>query len=184
MNDLEMLRIAKQTRRECALRVPYELQEFVLSVRIELSKRLLYAAGKAFARHRSIRLSLWIFTHPRNAHRAADALDDTVRHEIAHVLNPCDGHGEAWWRSYRHLGGKRNSRFHNLVVPKPRGWILCPGCGSRVAACEPQVIPWLSSELVSACCELRCWPRRPVPTQGLLFSPPSAGRDIERGAVR
>ena len=184
MNDLDMLRIAKQTRRDCALRVPYEFQEFVQSVRIELSKRLLCAAGKASARKRSIRLSLWIFTHPGNAGRAAEALDDVVRHEIAHLLTPSEGHGPTWWRCYRHLGGRSENRFHNLVVPKPRGGIWCPGCARRVAACDPRRAVWLSLQVVSECCELPCQANPPTPTQLPLFPLSTVGGDIEGGGAR
>lgn len=183
MNDLDMLRIAKRARRDCALRVPYEFQEHVLSVRIELSMKLICAAGKASTWKRAIRLSLPILTHPLNAERASESLDDIVRHEIAHVLTPGDGHGQAWWWCYRHLGGRSHSRFHDLVVPKPRGGIWCPGCGRRVAACNPRDASRLAFRLVSECCERTCRERPPAPTQLLLFPWRTASNDIERGGV-
>ncbi len=181
MNVAEMMPVAKQTRLDCAGRVPPEYRESILKVRIELSMRLRSAAGKASPLIRSIRLSIPIFTHPRNAERAAESLDDAVRHEIAHVLTPGDGHGRAWWLCYRHFGGRSQSRFHDLVTPKPRAGIWCPGCGSRVASCRRRDAFWVSLQTVSECCELRCRPKPPTPTQLQLFP---LGSSVRYGASR
>ena len=168
MNTVDMLRIAREVRGDCAMRVSSEFRDLVLGTQIDLSCKLKDAAGRAISPWRMIQLSVPVFTHPGNAARAEEELDDTVRHEIAHILTPGDGHESMWWWVYRALGGCHDTRFHYLATPRPPGTIWCTGCGSRVASCGKSSANWVADMVVSGCCGVRCCSRRPGPTQDIL----------------
>lgn len=58
---------------------------------------------------------------------------ETLLHEIAHALEPDDGHGPAWRARCRALGipAERLADPAGLELPPPRGFLVCDGCGLR-----------------------------------------------------
>ena len=61
-----------------------------------------------------------------------EEIEDTIRHEIAHVLTPADGgHGEAWKRMAVKCGAKPKRCASNTVSPPGRYYAICKDCNHR-----------------------------------------------------
>jgi predicted SprT family Zn-dependent metalloprotease len=100
----------------------------------ELNGRLTSTAGRAYSKGRRaglVQISVRIFAHPDNAHRAEKELRDTVRHELAHLATPGHGHDRLWERVARSYGDS-GDRCHDLAVAAPRIYhtfrLSCTGC--------------------------------------------------------
>jgi predicted SprT family Zn-dependent metalloprotease len=84
------------------------------------------------AKGNTVKLSLPVFTDPDNTHD----FEDTVLHEIAHILaGPEAGHGRLWKRIAREIGCSAQ-RCHKLKVRPKREvskvFVYCNKCGIRL----------------------------------------------------
>lgn len=104
-----------------------------------------------------------LHTYIMNTPGHEDELNNTLFHEIAHMIDrfACDGkgHGQSWKRVFREFGFTEITRCHSLgqlkgAVGKPRQRTVyeyrCKGCGRQ----------WLSSKQVYA---PMCWHHRRCP---------------------
>lgn len=75
---------------------------------------------------REIRLS-----KPLTLLNDVDAVEDTLRHEIAHALAPIDaGHGPAWRAACAITGARPTRCFgREVATPSPRWTFRCDSCG-------------------------------------------------------
>jgi predicted SprT family Zn-dependent metalloprotease len=125
MNRLEMVRQAQRIRDSVCERFP-EYADYLKPVYFEVNNRFTRRLADANRVYGRIRLSGVFFGDPRNYH----AFEDTVLHELAHILNRSGGsaHGFEWRAIARKIGcdGKRLSR--GTVRPIPKKIFLAP-CG-------------------------------------------------------
>jgi SprT protein len=102
-------------------------------VRVEWNSRLQTAAGSADYREKRISLN------PRLCNHAADELERTLRHELAHLLaqyrsgrRRISPHGTEWREACRDLDIADETRCHNLPFAAksyaPRFVYRCPNC--------------------------------------------------------
>ncbi len=101
---------ASQILAEVKRRFP-QYREALLSIEIRLSQRLTRSAGNADPRTGVVQLSEPIFRLEENA----GAFENTVLHEIAHIIVGSDvrAHGPEWRSTFLQLGGN-GQRTHNL----------------------------------------------------------------------
>jgi predicted SprT family Zn-dependent metalloprotease len=94
------------------------------SVRFSRSKLTL---GRCLFDARAIEVSAHFVQH-----NGADAVRDTVLHEIAHALvGPGHGHDAAWRAMCQRVGARPERLSFEAVMPEGRWQAVCPGCGLR-----------------------------------------------------
>ena len=102
---------------------------------LEWSRRMVSSLGKAYQVQGTIRLSAWL---------SQEQADDTLRHELAHILAGREGagrpHGRQWRSWAVRLGAEPSARAKGPPALAPvrrasvRYWGLeCPLCGLRLA---------------------------------------------------
>ena len=128
--DLE-IRARGLLRRHGALRIARE-------VRVHWNERLKSCAGRADYRHKLI------FLNPRLREHGAAEIEQTLRHELAHLLAQARAgrrriapHGAEWRLACRDLGIGGEARCHTLPFPvarRARRFLYkCPSCRSSFA---------------------------------------------------
>lgn len=108
-----------------------EYRERLLRMNVELSSRMTSAAGKASYRTNTIKISTVFFRREENLPH----LQNTVTHEVAHLLaGHGAGHGPIWRAIHRKLGGtgERCHSMSNGLAPRAtrrRYKLSCLTCG-------------------------------------------------------
>ena len=124
-----------------------DLARDLASINFKVSARMTRAAGYAQPSKRLVKLSEAFFLNPENDSQ----LENTVTHEIAHILAPPtrspyarkrDVHGHEWQRMHRRLGGTAE-RCHDMALAEgfqrrtrtraQRVDVPCGKCGQPVA---------------------------------------------------
>lgn len=133
-----------------------------------VSSRMTSSAGKAFVpcpgfedtpQAWKVVISLPIFADPRNTERAQEQLEETIRHELAHLACPhTEGHGPLWKQAALAVGAKPE-RGHDMAVirrerrPRKRYKIACQECGkeagTKIARNRPT--QWLANRVHMNC---------------------------------
>lgn len=132
-----MIQRAKEILSECYKLAP-ELGHRLDTINFHVSRRMTRAAGTAQPYTGKIKLSAAFF---EDAENFKNDFDNTVTHEIAHVLSPPtrskgrkSSHGFAWVNMHCRLGGT-GSRCHTLELAhgyerkaSVRVRVTCPKC--------------------------------------------------------
>lgn len=116
--------------------------ELAGQVHVEWNFRLRTTAGMAHFHRRKITLN------PRLVEVAADEVQRTLRHELAHIVaqhragrQRIAAHGAEWKRACRDLGIPREARCHDLPFKVKRQtrrhFYQCPQCGFELARVRP-----------------------------------------------
>lgn len=127
--------------------------ELATRVRVEWSPRLRSAAGRAESRSARILLNRRLCAH------GADEIDQTLRHELAHLLAQFRAgrrriapHGAEWRVACSDLGIPGEARCHNLPFPVQRRvrryLYVCPHCRRDF----PRTRPLRRTSACLACC--------------------------------
>ena len=127
--------------------------ELAVRVRVEWSARLRTAAGRAESRSARILLNRRLYAH------GAREIDQTLRHELAHLLaqfrvgrRRISPHGAEWRRACADLGIPGEARCHNLPFPiqrQARRYLyICPHCRRDF----PRTRPLRRTSACLACC--------------------------------
>ena len=135
------------------LLVPLGADELAARVRVEWSPRLRTAAGRAETRSACILLNRRLCAH------GADEIDQTLRHELAHLLAQFRAgrrriapHGTEWRRACADLDIPGEARCHNLPFPirrRARPYLyVCPHCRRDF----PRTRPLRRTSACLACC--------------------------------
>lgn len=103
------------------------------AIRISTSTRMTRSAGNANYPQNRIKLSVPFFSDEENF---TQHLENTVKHEVAHLLaGRGTGHGPVWRAMHRRLGGTAE-RMHNMALSEnyaakraPRVEVACERCG-------------------------------------------------------
>ncbi len=121
-----------------------------------VNKRTTRRLGMANYRTNSIEVSFKIFeTHP-----TSENLIDTIRHEIAHLLAPGDGHGAEWKRQCKLIGcrDEQYAQYEEVKVlheSMTRTFELtCTSCGEVIAHMTRKRRPsdsWMSRHRHAGC---------------------------------
>jgi len=131
---VNILQRCEEIRAELLLQLPSKFHSDLRAIQFEVSKTMTVCAGKAWPRKKLVRISGTIFRDSRNAHRSEAQLDDTIRHEVAHVIvGP--GHGHDWvWQDCARACGARPEKCHNMAVTrrviKRRQMAECERCNA------------------------------------------------------
>lgn len=71
---------------------------------------------------------------------------DTIYHEVAHALNPYDGHGYKWQKTAKRLGGS-GKQYHHLGKTYPSKWeTIC------INGHTPKIFRWDQRTLYTCKC--------------------------------
>jgi len=130
-------------------------------VRFELSNRMTRAAGMAHVggpKMGLVKLSVAIFTDPRNADTAEKELRDTIRHELAHIaVGPGHGHDRTWKLTAMLLGDS-GDRCHTMAVTVKRRErfdfeLSCSCCGHEIGTIRNRttVTKWAGNRRTRCC---------------------------------
>jgi predicted SprT family Zn-dependent metalloprotease len=162
MKNNDLIRIAREELNNVrALNLSAEETTRLQRAYFELSNRMTSAAGLATVGGPNtgrIKLSVKIFTDPRNADTAEADLRNTVLHELAHIAAPRGSkHGPVWKRLAVKFGCT-GEQFHEMAVTKRQRWdwdVTCPGCGHKVGVLRNRatVARWMGNR-VSVCCRV------------------------------
>ena len=144
-SDLEA-KARELLRRNGAFRIAQE-------VRVRWNPRLTSCAGRADYRRKLVVLN------PRLRDFGAQEIDQTLRHELAHLLAQARAgrrriapHGIEWRRACRDLGIAGEARCHTLPLPvsrrAPRFLYKCPNCATSF----PRVRRLRRAVACLACC--------------------------------
>jgi len=125
-----------------------------MRVQVEWSARLRTAAGRAESRSSRILLNRRLSAH------GAREIDQTLRHELAHLLAQFRAgrrriapHGPEWRRACADLGIPGEARCHNLPFPVQRQarryLYVCPHCRRDF----PRTRPLRRTSACLACCQ-------------------------------
>jgi len=137
MNANEIIRRANEIRDRLIVEHP-DLAAGLRGVTFKVSARMTRSAGNARPAKGLVTLSLPFFSNPDNA----GEFENTVTHEIAHILSPStrqypgqrrDPHGPHWKAMHRRLGGT-GEVYHRMDVAdgyrQQRTQVPCScGCG-------------------------------------------------------
>ncbi len=128
-------------------------ETLAVHIKVEWSKRLRSAAGRADGANRLVLLN------PRLADHGEEELQRTLRHELAHLLahfragrRRIAPHGPEWRRACADLGIPDESRCHTLPFPiqrRARPYLyICTHCGTEF----PRTRPLKRTSACLACC--------------------------------
>lgn len=112
----------KELREECLNKIPTKYWKVMPAETVILNKRLSSSLGRAFVSGKiDINHKAYVGS------MAYESLDDTIRHELAHVCAPKgEGHGALWKKTAKYFGanpssrakddGKTNSRYNWSLI--------------------------------------------------------------------
>lgn len=97
--------------------------------------------GMCDYRNKTIILSKHHLTHDSD-----EDIIDTIFHEVAHALNPLDGHGSKWRKTAKRLGGT-GEQYHRLGKTYPSKWsTMC------INGHSPKVYRWNRDTIYTCKC--------------------------------
>lgn len=91
-----------------------------------------------------------------------DAVRDTVIHEVAHALNPLDGHGSKWRNTAIALGGTGN-QYHSHSNSYPSKWTT-----TCINGHTPKIFRWNKNTIYNCKCGALLYIKRSDGTQEVL----------------